>query len=154
MRRAHRLMGAVVVTAFMITSVHASRAASWRFSGSQAGLWADGGFNGFVVSCGPGGVSLEFFGFPARLESGMTFSVVVTVDGTARRFRTKAAARRGAAGSTLSTTLSAAATSDFLEALRRGKKAEIATPAGLYALPLAGSSKALDALRAVPGCRA
>ncbi|TFF19907.1 hypothetical protein E3C22_19810 [Jiella endophytica] len=126
-------------------------AAGWRFANGQAGLWADGAFNGLVVGCGEGGVSFDFFGFPARLEAGTSYSVVVTVDGTARRLRAKADGGQGV-GSTLSATLGGQEAADLIEALGRGRKAEVATPAGRYDLPLAGSSKALDALRRSADC--
>lgn len=127
-------------------------AAGWRFVEGEAGLWVDGGFNGLVVGCSGSALSLGFFGFPARFPSETTHSVVVTIDGTARRFRARAGQRAGAPGSFLSTSLSGAAAGQFVEALRKGRAAEIATPSGRYDLPLSGSAKALDALKEVTGC--
>ncbi len=127
-------------------------AAGWRFADGKAGLWVDGGFNGLVVGCSGSALSLSFFGFPARLSGDDRHSVVVTIDGTARRLRAKAEQRAGAPGSVLSTTVSDAAATDFVEALRKGLKAEVATPVGRYELPLSGSAKALDALKDAAGC--
>ncbi|ORE91428.1 hypothetical protein ATO4_18899 [Aurantimonas sp. 22II-16-19i] len=127
-------------------------AAGWRFVAGEAGLWVDGGLNGLAVGCGPQGLSLSVFGFPARLETGTLHSVVVTIDGTARRFRARAGQRPGAPGSALTATLSGFEAESLVDALRRGRTAEVATPAGRYELPLSGSAKALDALGQSPGC--
>lgn len=142
----------VFVLAGAISSCGGAFAAAWRFDGQAAGLWVDGGFNGLAVGCSGAALSLRFFGFPTRLSSGTTYSVVVTIDGTARRFRADAGPRRGAAGTVLSTAISGEAAREFVAALRRGRRAEVATPAGLYELPLSGSAKALDALGESAGC--
>ena len=42
----------------------------------------------------------------------------------------------------------------LVDALRRGRTAEVATPAGRYELPLSGSAKALDTLAQSQGCPA
>ncbi|MBO0904952.1 hypothetical protein [Jiella sonneratiae] len=143
---------ALAAICLAVAPASAASAAGWRYEAGQAGLWTGGGFNGLALRCSGGALSLAFFGFPVRLESGLSYTVVVTVDGTARRFRTRPSQRRGAAGSTLSTELSGQAAADFVEALKRGRKAEVATPAGRYDLPLAGSGKALDALAKAGGC--
>ncbi|WP_163461224.1 hypothetical protein [Jiella pacifica] len=127
-------------------------AAGWRFAGGEAGLWADGGFNGLAVGCQGRALSLSFFGFAARLQPAMTYSVVLTVDDTARRFRARPERRAGAPRQALVASVSGETAVDLVEALRKGRKAEVATPAGRYDLPLSGSAKALDALVASSGC--
>ncbi|MBP0614915.1 hypothetical protein [Jiella mangrovi] len=148
MMRQSRFLRALAILLVLLLSAMPAAAAAWRFDAGEAGLWVDGQFNGFVVGCSGSAVTLSFFGFPARLETGMVYSVVVTIDGTARRFRAKAGTRPGAPGSALVASISGGEAATLIDALRRGRKAEIAAPAGRYDLPLAGSSKALGAMGA------
>ena len=138
----------------LAVAVIPAEAAAWRFVAGEAGLWVDGGLNGLAIGCGPQGLSLSAFGFPMRMEAGTLHTVVVTIDGTARRFRAKAGQRPGAPGSALTATLSGSEAASLVDALRRGRTAEVATPAGRYELPLSGSAKALDTLAQSQGCPA
>lgn len=150
--RPFRLSVSLLVLFGFCAAASPASAASWRFAGGEAGLWVDGEFNGLVVGCRGEALSLSFFGFAARLQPDTTYSVVVTVDDTARRYRAKPGQRPGARRQALVTAISGNAAADLVEALRKGRKAEVATPAGRYDLPLSGSAKALDALVAASGC--
>ncbi|MBO0661558.1 hypothetical protein LQ948_03125 [Jiella sp. MQZ9-1] len=150
--RARCLLGSIVGFATLVTFAAPGAAASWRYAGGEAGLWVDGDFNGITLSCRNGELAMSVFGFPERLEAGLGYTVVLDVDGTARRLRTRPGTRRGAPGSVLSVTLAGAEAKNIVDAIRRGRKAEISTPAGRYGLPLSGSAKALDRLiEACPG---
>ncbi|MCE7027098.1 hypothetical protein [Jiella avicenniae] len=150
-RPPRRLVRTLVLVS-LCAATYPALAAGWRFAGGEAGLWVDGGFNGLAVGCRGGALSLSFFGFAARLQPGTAHSVVLTVDDTARRFRARPAQRPGARLPALVTSVSGSAAGELVAALRKGRKAEVATPAGRYDLPLSGSAKALDALAASSGC--
>ena len=139
-------------TVLLSATIDSGRAAGWRYFGGEAGLWVDGALNGIAIGCDAGSLSLRFFGFATRLEAGRSYSVVLTIDDTARRFRARVGEARAGAGSGLTMAVKGPEAASLIDALRRGRKAEIATPAGRYDLPLSGSSKALDALTQSVGC--
>lgn len=129
-----------------IAASGSASAQSWGFSDGAAGLSVDGALTGLTVGCAGAGLSLGFSGFSTRLQAGAPYTVVVTIDGIARRYRTIAFA--GGAGSVLRATVVGGEANWIIEALRKGRKAVVATPAGRYDVPLSGSAKALEQLRA------
>jgi hypothetical protein len=142
-----RWAGALAVAAALIVAVPAS-AQTWSASERTAGLTVDGAFTGLALTCTTSGsIEMVFSGFPARLEAGNTYTVPVTVDGTA--FLYEAEARDGGERgfSTLVHFASMGELSGLLDALASGRSAEISSPAGRYVVPLAGSSRALETFR-------
>lgn len=145
--RARRRAGALVLAALLPVASPAG-AQTWTFAERTAGLTVNGSFTGLSFTCaGSDSVEVTFSGFPAHLEAGTTYTVPVSVEGTA--FLLSATARDGGerAFSALVHVASTDALSGLLEALARGRTAEISSPAGPYVVPLAGSGRALEALR-------
>lgn len=137
---------AVIVAATLVASP--VRAQSWMASDATAGFAVDGGYTGLSFRCGPAGdVAMIFSGFGGGLQNGEIYTVAVSVDGTAFLFDATARRGEGAEPSRLVQESSLASLSGLIEALRRGRTAEISGPAGHYTVPLTGSGKALAALR-------
>jgi hypothetical protein len=137
----------LAVAAALMTAVPAG-AQNWTASGQTAGLTVNGRFTGLSLTCTTSGsVEIVFSGFPARLEAGSTYTVPLTVDGTA--FLYEAQARDGGERdfSELVHVASMSELSGLLDALASGRAAEISSPAGRYLVPLAGSSRALETFR-------
>jgi hypothetical protein len=147
-----RRAGALAVAAALMSAVPAS-AQNWSASDRTAGLTVNGRFTGLALTCTTSGsVEIVFSGFPARLEAGSTYTVPLTVDGTA--FLYEAQARDGGERdggerdfSELVHVASMGELSGLLDALSSGRSAEISSPAGRYIVPLASSSRALETLR-------
>ncbi|WP_147307942.1 hypothetical protein [Fulvimarina endophytica] len=119
-------------------------AQSWRASGTTAGYYVDGVANGMFLRCAGSSLTVNFTGFPARFADGAAYRVGVSVDGLARILDTRAHRVRGR-----TVLVHAGALGELrglIEDLRKGKAAEISTPAGRYTLPLTGSGSALGAL--------
>ncbi|MCQ0989168.1 hypothetical protein [Jiella marina] len=125
-------------------------AQSWGYANGTAGLSVEDRFTGLTVECAGAGLALGFSGFSTRLQAGAAYTVVITIDGIARRFRAIAFTGGREAGSVLRAAVTGGEATDLVEALRRGRKAVVATPAGRYEVPLAGSAQALEKLRT--GC--
>lgn len=144
---ARRSAAAIVLAAILLAAAPAG-AQTWTFAERTAGLTVNGSFTGLSLTCtGSDDVEVTFSGFPAHLEAGTTYTVPVSVEGTA--FLLAAQARDGGerAFSSLVHVASASALSGLLEALASGRTAEISSPAGPYVVPLAGSGRALEAFR-------
>ncbi|WP_206453715.1 hypothetical protein [Aurantimonas marina] len=141
---------AVIVAAAVAASP--ARAQNWTSSDRTAGFTVGGAYTGLFFRCGPDGkVVMIFSGFPGGLQDGGGYTVGVSVDGTV--FLYEATARDGEAEGTsiLVSRGSPAALSALIDALRKGRSAEISGPAGRYTIPLTDSGKALDNLRRTCG---
>ncbi|MEX6504734.1 hypothetical protein [Jiella sp. M17.18] len=124
----------------------AAFAQRWRASGQTAGLVVDGALTGLSLTCTGSGLAITLSGFAARFGTGERYTVGVSVDGTAYLFDTAARADPNGAGSILVGTVPAKSAAGFVDALRKGKAAEVASPAGRYKVPLSGSGAALERL--------
>jgi hypothetical protein len=130
-------------------------AAGWRADGAgsatSAGYAGAGGFETLWLSCTglpPGQLAIRFSGFPAGLPLDAAYTVVVSADNLAFLQEVRPVARAG--GYDLGRTAARAELQPLIDALKRGSKVEVSTPAGRRTLPLSGSGKALAALEA--GC--
>ena len=116
------------------------RAQTWAGSASEAGLSVGGELTGVSFRClGGGRTRLIFSGFSSRLQPGTTYTVALTIDGTAYLYATKA----DDSGYALTVEDTASAYASLIEALRKGRSAEVSAPAGRYQVPLRGSGDAL-----------
>lgn len=141
---------AVIVAAAVAASP--ARAQIWTASDGTAGFTVGGAYTGLFFRCGPDGkVAITFSGFPGGLQDGGGYTVGVSVDGTV--FLYEATARDGEAEGTsiLVSRGSPVGLSALIDALRKGRSAEISGPAGRYTVPLTDSGKALDNLRRTCG---
>ncbi|MCB8838714.1 hypothetical protein [Aurantimonas sp. VKM B-3413] len=138
----------------MLSSLMAAPAAaqSWRVVGDMAGLSVDGRLTGLAVACSGGRAEITLSGFDTKLQGGERYTAGVTVDDTAYLFETRARDDPRGPGSILVGAISKQVATPFVEALRRGRRAEVATPAGHYRIPLSGSGKALGSI--LPACPA
>lgn len=126
-------------------------ASAWTAGGDRAGLSAKGGGETIGFGCAglpAGRMRVVLGGFDAGLlQTGLDYTVVVTIDGTAYPQSLRAVAG-GAGRRDLTRTAPGADFQPLLDALAAGAKAEIASPAGREPLSLKGSGKALKTLRA------
>lgn len=140
-RAASRLSLAVVALVYSSVS---SEAQTWRNNGTTSGFYAEGRPNGIFLRCAGPSMTLNFTGYDAQLPNGTSYRVGVSVDGVARLFKARTYTVRGR--SILVHEDSRANLASLIDDLRKGKTAEITTPAGRYNVPLAGSGAALGAL--------
>ena len=143
-----RQCGVAIALAAILSVAAPASDQTWTFSERTAGLTVNGAFTGLSLTCaGSDNVEVTFSGFPAHLEAGTTYTVPVSVEGTA--FLLESQARDGGerAFSALVHVASASDLSGLLEALASGRTAEISSPAGPYVVPLAGSGRALETFR-------
>jgi hypothetical protein len=149
MRRTFRAAGALLLLAVS----PAGAADGWLFrpaNGGSAGFASGGTYRGLWLDCaGGGGARLLVGTGGTRLQGGVDQTAVVTVDGTS--FLQIARAGEEDGEPVLARTLAAPEFQRLADALRKGRKAEVATPAGRFALPLDGSGRALGGLLAA--CR-
>lgn len=136
--------------AFVLASP--TQAAGWITSGNSAGYSNGGGFTGLTLGCTAGRPMVSFSGFAMQLQDGASYTVALTVDGTAYLFTARARSTPNAPGSVLTGPLQRQQAAGLVDALRKGKVAEVSGPAGHYNVPLSGSGKALGALPS--GCLA
>ncbi|WP_152046689.1 hypothetical protein [Aureimonas psammosilenae] len=134
----------------LLTPLPAVAADGWAFrteGGAKAGYVADGGWAGLWFACTPEGRRLFVSAGKTPRQTGIERTVILDVDGTAflQRMRTDSGS------STLSRPLTAAEAGALGAALAKGKRAEIAMPAGRFVLPLNGSGKAMAAFAAACG---
>ncbi|UIJ71620.1 hypothetical protein [Aurantimonas sp. HBX-1] len=149
---ATRRIGAVLVLAAALAAAPPASAQSWAVAGRTAGFKVGGSFTGLALTCvAPGRVELTFSGFPAHLPTGGDYTVPVSVDGTAFIFETEARDGSERDFSTLVHVAPASEMTALLDALAQGRAAEVASPAGRYVVPLAGSGRAVEAFRQLCG---
>ena len=131
---------AALLAAATLTAAPAC-AQAWHYAGGEAGLKVNGRFVGLSFYCtGGGAIRLVFSGFPGKLQAGQPYTTVVTVDGTSFLFEPKAEDGE-AFRSILVDRRTVAESAGFIDALQKGHEAEVSGPAGLYVVPLKGSSR-------------
>ncbi|NDV86370.1 hypothetical protein GTW51_06620 [Aurantimonas aggregata] len=149
---ARRRTGAAISLAAFLAAAAPAGAQNWTVSGQTAGLTVGGAFTGLSLTCATGGqAELTFSGFPAHLPAGDTYTVPVSVDGTAFLF---AAQARGGGDREFSRLVHRAPIEELaglLDALAAGRSAEVSSPAGRYVVPLAGSGRAVETFRQLCG---
>ncbi|GGE22064.1 hypothetical protein GCM10011390_46770 [Aureimonas endophytica] len=137
----------------LLLSPAPARADSWTFrpaaNGGSAGFLAESGWSGLWFACSGGAAVLTVSTFGARLAGDAEQRAVLDIDGTAFLQRMRSGTVDG--GPVLRRPLTRAELEALAGALGKGRKAEIAMPAGRFALPLKGSGKALASLLAA--CR-
>ncbi|MER0239578.1 hypothetical protein [Fulvimarina sp. MAC8] len=137
-----RILGLGAVALILFGTV--AGAQTWRNNGTTSGFYADGRPNGIFLRCSGPSMTVNFTGYDALLPNGTSYRVGISIDGIARLFRTRSYNVRGR--SILVHQDSLANLRPLIDDLRKGKTAEITTPAGRYNVPLAGSGAALGAL--------
>lgn len=115
--------------------------------GARAGYKQNGRYAGLLLECGKeGGLRILASGNGANYPADRDMTVILSVDGFARRLTVRAEPEPAGGGSRFAATEPAGEAADLVAALRKGKVLEVSSPAGTIRLPLAGSGKALAAL--------
>ncbi|KAB0682833.1 hypothetical protein [Aureimonas leprariae] len=135
--------------ALLLAALPAGAADGWTFraaDGGSAGFASNGTYRGLWFACTAGGGARLLIGTGGtRLQRGVDQTAVVTVDGTAFLQVARASDDGEPA---LDRRLPPTEFRQLAEALAKGKAAEVSMPAGRFALPLAGSGRALKSLLA------
>lgn len=139
----------IALAALLFLAAPATAAEGWVFRAGSAGFAVDGAFRGLWLACAPGGATLHLATGGTRLQPGVDQTAVVTVDGVALLQRMRAGDDAGEPA--LRRAMSGAELRELATRLAKGRAAEVAMPAGRFALPLKGSGKAVESLLAACG---
>lgn len=148
MQRRRRRATVRAFAALVILAAGGTARAEWATreaaGGLEAGTLVDGRFAGLLLRCpAPGRLQIVLTHNGAAFDRAREHTLSLSVDGVATLLPARAVA--GTDGDDFVHEGAPAALEPLTAALARGRDVEIAAPSGRYTLPLAGSSRALEA---------